>query len=204
MKPSSMEEACYDHSSPTQEYTYHEDEVLETLSLSDLLIYDNNGDPQLDFYPVEDQNANLDTDDHEFEFSSELKKTSLSSSVVFCGKIIPYKEPNVSQNTHKQDQSKKQHKKRRNWRLVSFFKKTRNKLDSSEKLDMKYEVPIKRVSVKMHIRDLKKRQTSMSTRSVSCGSGNSGGNGGGIGYWGLARLLGCGGAGGHNHPKAII
>lgn len=236
MKLSSMEETCYDQNTSTQEYSYHEDEVLDTLSLSDLLIYDNNGDPQLDFYRVDDQNPNLDTDDHEFEFSSELLKTSVSSSVVFCGKIIPYKEPGVSENTHKQDQRKKQHK-RRYWRLVPFFKKSRN-LDSSEKLDLKYEVPIRRVSilasatkprwylfmfgfgssrfpVKMHIRDLKKRQTSMGTRSGGgnkisdgtggCGRGDDGsGSAAGIGSWSLARLLGCGGGGGHHHPKAIV
>ncbi|PWA60432.1 hypothetical protein CTI12_AA378980 [Artemisia annua] len=175
-----MEEACYDQSPPTQD-SYHEDEVIDTLSLSDLMIYDNNGDPH-DFYQLDEQNLNFD-DDEEFEFSSEFLKTSMSNNVIFCGKLIPYKESIVSPSNHKLE-SKKQHKKR--WWISRFFKKSsRSKSNNdSEKLDLRYEqVPIRRVSIlasatkprwyfllfgfgsnsfpaHMHIRDLKKRQTS--------------------------------------------
>ncbi|PWA96002.1 hypothetical protein CTI12_AA029660 [Artemisia annua] len=177
-----MEEACYDQSPPTQD-SYHEDEVIDTLSLSDLMIYDNNGDPH-DFYQLDEQNLD---DDEEFEFSSEFLKTSMSNNVIFCGKLIPYKESIVSPSNHKLE-SKKQHKKR--WWISRFLKKSsRSKSNNdSEKLDLRYEqVPIRRVSIlasatkprwyfllfgfgsnsfpaHMHIRDLKKRQTSVGNK----------------------------------------
>ncbi|KAI3721367.1 hypothetical protein L2E82_32377 [Cichorium intybus] len=65
-----MEEGRYDEYPSTQD-SYYEDERMDTLSLSDLLI-----DTQ-DFYRIDDPNPNLDIDE-EFEFSSELLKTSTS------------------------------------------------------------------------------------------------------------------------------
>ncbi|XP_071705807.1 uncharacterized protein [Rutidosis leptorrhynchoides] len=215
-----MGEASYILNPPTREL-YQDDEVIDTLSLSDLQIYENNGDPQ-GFYQFDDQNLNLDDDDH-FEFSSELLNTSMSNSVVFCGKIIPYKEPNVSQNVHKLE-SKKQNRQR--WKFVKFFKnlsRDKSNIDSKD-LDLKYEVPIRRVSIlasvtkprwyllmfgygsngistQMHIRDLKKRQTSIRFKD---GSENKSSEG--IVSWRLVRFLGCGGGGGGGNcrPNAIM
>lgn len=192
---------------------HQDDEVIDTLSLSDFMIYDNNGDPQ-DFYGLNDQNLN-DFDD-QFEFSSELLKTSVSNSVVFCGKIIPYKESIVSPN--KIMESKKLHK---SHKLVRFFKKSRKPKSHiySEKLDLKYEVPrwylfmfgfgSNSFSAQMHIRDLKKRQTtSLGNKDRRDHDKKSGGNDGGIGSWSLLRFLGCGGGGsgrgGDNHLPMII
>ncbi|KAL7614938.1 hypothetical protein Lser_V15G08639 [Lactuca serriola] len=217
-----MEECRHDEYAPAQD-SYYEDEMIDTLSLSDLLIYDNNVDAK-DFYRVDDPNPNLDDDADQFEFSSELLMTSVSSNVVFCGKIIPYKEPSVSQNTHKPESKKQQKQHKQRWRLVTFFKKPgKSKANiESKKLDLKYDVPIRRVSIlasatkprwyllmfgvgssrfpaQMHIRDLKKRQTSMSIKDVDNKI-----RGGGIGSWRLVRFLGCGGGGGGDSHEAII
>nr|GEY72126.1 hypothetical protein [Tanacetum cinerariifolium] len=219
-----MEEAHYDQNSPTQDL-YHEDEVIDTLSLSDLMIYDNNGDPH-DFYQLDEK---FDADD-EFEFSSELLKTSTTNNVVFCGKIIPFKETNVSQSTYKQLESKKQHTRhKQRWWISRFFKKSsRSKSNKdSEKLDLRYDqVPIRRVSIlasatkprwyfllfgfgsnsfpaHMHINDLKKRQTSAGNKD-SRDNKISSISGGDIGSWRLMRFLGCGGGGENHHQKAIM
>ncbi|KAI3520091.1 hypothetical protein L1887_09315 [Cichorium endivia] len=217
-----MEEGRYDEYPSTKD-SYYEDERMDTLSLSDLLI-----DTQ-DFYRVEDPNPNLDIDE-EFEFSSELLKTSVAHSVVFCGKVIPYKESSVSQNTYKLERKKQQKHHKRKWRFFTFFNKpskSKANLDS-KKLDLKYEAPIRRVSIlasatkprwyllmfgvgssrfpaQMHIRDLKKRQTSMGTKAVKDNK-ISGSNNGGIGSWRLVRFLGCGGSkgGDSHHPNAIV
>ncbi|KAI3808996.1 hypothetical protein L1987_24960 [Smallanthus sonchifolius] len=224
-----MEEDRYVQNPPTQDLN-HEDEVIDTLSLSDLMIYDNNGGPQ-DFYRLNDQNPS--EFDDQFEFSSELLKTSvINNSVVFCGKIIPYKEHIASPNTYKLE-SKTSHKQR--WRFVRVFKKSSKSKSNihSETLDLKFEVPIRRVSnlasaskprwyllmfgfgsssfsAHMHIRDLKKRQTSVGAKDRRDGK-RSGGNGGGIGSWRLLKFLGCGGGDGgrgggggdNHHPTAI-
>lgn len=222
-----MEETRYDENSPTQD-SYFEDDVIDTLSLSDLRINDNDGDQQ-DFYRLDDQNLSFHDED-KFEFSSEFLKTSVNNNIVFCGKIIPYKEPSVYQNTQKPE-NKKQHKHhKQRWWFVRYFKKSRRSKSNidSEKLDLKYEVPIRRVSIlasstkprwyllmfglgsssfpgQMHIRDLKKRQTSMGSKD-SKDNKTITSNGGGIGSWRLVKFLGCGGGGGDgdNHHTNVI
>lgn len=219
-----MEQARFVQKLLTQEL-YNEDEVIDSPSLSDFLMYATNGDPK-EFNQLDNQNHSFDSDD-QFEFSSELMKTSMDKNVVFCGKIIPYKENSVSQNTHKVD-IKKQHKHHKDrWSFVRFFKKSCTSKSSFdlEKDDLKYEVPIQRVSLMasssksrwhllvsgfgsighqehhMHIRDLKKRQTSIRTKD-NRDNNKSGGNGGGIWSRSIIRFLGCGGGGGggvNNH-----
>ncbi|KAJ0558285.1 hypothetical protein HanRHA438_Chr07g0318831 [Helianthus annuus] len=201
--------------SPTQDSNHHEDEVFDTLSLSDFMIYDNNGDPQ-DFFRLKDENPS-DFDD-QFEFSSELLKTSMNNSVVFCGKIIPYKESSVSPNTHKLESKKLQTSHKQRWRFFKKSSKSKTHMIYSEKHELKYEVPIRRVSIltsatkprwyllmfgfgsnsysaQMHIRDLKKRQTSIGTKD-RMDDKKSGGDDGGRESWSLVRFLGCGGGGG--------
>ncbi|KAL8210653.1 hypothetical protein R6Q57_005090 [Mikania cordata] len=220
-----MEEQYYIQSPSTQD-AYHEDEAIDVLSLSDLMIYDNNGDPQ-DFYTLKDQNP-IDFDD-EFEFSSELLKTSINNSVVFCGKIIPYKESIVSPKIHNFE-SKRSHKQR--WTFLRVFKKSSKPKSNiySETLDLKYEVPIRRVSIlasatkprwhlllfgfgsgsfstQMHIRDLKKRRTSMGIKDRRDGKKRDEDDRG-VGSWRLMRFLGCGSGGDrggchHHHRNAV-
>ncbi|KAI3705186.1 hypothetical protein L1987_75420 [Smallanthus sonchifolius] len=207
----------YIQNPPTQD-SNHEDEVIDMLSLSDLMIYDNNGGPH-DLYRLNDENPS--EFDDQFEFSSELLKTSvINNSVVFCGKIIPYKESNIaSPNTYKLE-SKTSHKQR--WRFVRVFKKSKSNIHS-ETLDLKFEVPIRRVSIlasaskprwyllmfgfgsssfssQMHIRDLKKRRTSVGAKDHR----RDGKKSGGIGSWRLVKFLGCGGGGGDDHHPIAI
>ncbi|KAK1421250.1 hypothetical protein QVD17_23439 [Tagetes erecta] len=192
---------------------HQDDEVIDTLSLSDFMIYDNNGDPQ-DFYRLNEQLDDPSDFDDQFEFSSELLKTSVTNSVVFCGKIIPYKE-SINVSPHKMESKKL----RKSHKFVGFFKKSRKPKSHiySEKLDLKYEVPrwylfmfgfgSNSFSAQMHIRDLKKRQTSMGKKDRIDHGKKSGGNDGGIGSWSLLRFLGCGGGGGRggdNHLPMII
>ncbi|KAI3799746.1 hypothetical protein L1987_35047 [Smallanthus sonchifolius] len=187
-------------------YNVHEDEVIDTLSLSDFLIYeyDNNGDPQ-EFYKLD----NIDNLDDQFEFSSDLLKTSVNNSVVFCGNIIPYKEPTISQNSLKLESKKLQKSHKHRWRLVRFLKRSSR---SESKVDQTKRVSILASETKprwylfmfgfgsssftaqLQVRDLKKRQTSMGTKDRS-DSKIGGGKGGGTGYWRLVKLLGCGGGG---------
>ncbi|CAK9152224.1 unnamed protein product [Ilex paraguariensis] len=86
------------------------DEAEETLSLCDLPIY--NDSARYEDFSEQHQNfsssSSSPSDQDCFEFFSEdwIKGSSFSSEkIVFCGKIIPCKEP-VSEDTHKKESNK--------------------------------------------------------------------------------------------------
>lgn len=81
----------------------HDAEAEETLSLCDLPIYSD--ESNRDDYYKQDYSASFDNDgDNFFEFSSDDFSVSNSAysgsdNIIFCGKLIPYKQPSDSQNT---------------------------------------------------------------------------------------------------------
>ncbi|KAK9283639.1 hypothetical protein L1049_011889 [Liquidambar formosana] len=75
------------------------DEAEETLSFCDLPIY--NDAAEWDDFSKEDQSSSDDQEEF-FEFFSQdlTASTCPAESIIFCGKLIPYKQP-LSQKTHK-------------------------------------------------------------------------------------------------------
>ncbi|KAG6602331.1 hypothetical protein SDJN03_07564, partial [Cucurbita argyrosperma subsp. sororia] len=79
----------------------HDEEAEETLSLCDLPGYSD--ESKCDDYSKQDQSASFDNEDTLFEFFSDDFSVSDSAysgsdSIIFCGKLIPYKQPCDSQN----------------------------------------------------------------------------------------------------------
>ncbi|XP_038889700.1 uncharacterized protein LOC120079551 [Benincasa hispida] len=84
-------------------YQHDEEEAVETLSLCDLPIYSDESNCDDYSKPDDDQSASFDNEDTFFEFFSDDFSVSNSTysgsdNIIFCGKLIPYKQPNDSQN----------------------------------------------------------------------------------------------------------
>ncbi|KAK4578897.1 hypothetical protein RGQ29_028817 [Quercus rubra] len=122
---------------PVEENTDFEDpyEGEETLSLCDLPSYSDASN--WDDYSKEGQSLSCDSNDF-FEFFSEdftastCSTTAANKSIIFCGKLIPYKEelPNHPEKPH-QNQEKQNHTRKKRvfrWKSLSF-----NKTRSSSK-----------------------------------------------------------------------
>ena len=117
---------------PVEENTDFEDpyEGEETLSLCDLPSYSVASN--WDDYSKEDQRLSSDSTNDFFEFFSEdftastCSTTAANKSIIFCGKLIPYKEelPNHPEKPH-QNQEKQNHTRKKRvfrWKSLSFNK----------------------------------------------------------------------------------
>ncbi|KAF1884754.1 hypothetical protein Lal_00028640 [Lupinus albus] len=92
------------HSPSTLLQDPYEEDQEETLSLCDLPTYTSDSAQWDDYFSIErhsslqsnDDGDNDDNDDF-FEFSSEefttLSHETTAKSIIFCGKLIPFKEP---------------------------------------------------------------------------------------------------------------
>lgn len=209
------------------------DELEETLSLCDLPMYSHEGER---FYSSESQGSNsLWTSDHDqdcFEFFSEELNSFPPENIVFCGKLITSKKP-ISENPipveNKQQSSRK-------WRLRRFFRWKFNSSKKSpcvknkkeHKLQNRYEIPYKKVSVltssssgksrwylflfgitrfptEMELRDMKNRQSRRHSRDPSLPMfqlNHNVGRNSCRGLWGLIKALSCGGSGGSHQKNA--
>ncbi|KAI3758053.1 hypothetical protein L6452_05600 [Arctium lappa] len=161
----------------TTQYT-NDDKDEDTLSLSDIPMY---CDQTIEFQ-VEDQSMNDDYE-QDFEFSSEMMTPCHDSSnpVVFCGKVIQVSSPNIQIL-----RSKKQHRHCNRPRTCILRKVSIlvSKTKSRWYLFM-FGFGSSRFPKEMHIRDLRKRQTSVRSKFDSHG----------IQSQGLIWFLGCGGGG---------
>lgn len=194
-----------------------DEEDDETLSLCDLPIYGESAD-----YSKEDQSSSSSSDGFEF-FSEEWSSTSFpADNILFCGKLIPYKEHKVSNNPHKLEINKQpkcinevssslSHAPSFN----SVLKKCVDNIGKCEKkndvLDRRITIlksPTKsrwflflfgstRVSTEMEIREIRKRQNKKILPLRSSGGGRIRGKG----WWKLIRALGCSS---HHHADAMI
>ncbi|XP_059669168.1 uncharacterized protein LOC132314309 [Cornus florida] len=127
----SSQDSLMDHQNPNpimQGLDDHE-EAEETLSLCDLPIY--SGAAESENFSKEYQSSSFSSSDQDyFEFFSEEWSTPTTTypldnkNVVFCGKLIPYKQP-VSIHTHNLETTKHKNPKRRGlfrWQSGSFNK----------------------------------------------------------------------------------
>ncbi|CAK9308744.1 unnamed protein product [Citrullus colocynthis] len=83
-------------------YPGDEEEAAETISLCDLPIYSDESNCD-DYSKQDDQSGSFDNEDTFFEFFSDdfsVSNSAYSGSddIIFCGKLIPYKQPNDPQN----------------------------------------------------------------------------------------------------------
>ncbi|OIW01540.1 hypothetical protein TanjilG_19466 [Lupinus angustifolius] len=94
---------------------YYEEDQEDTLSLCDLPTYSSDSAQWDDYFSIERQSStqtNDDDDDNDdfFEFSSEEFTTSIhettAKNIIFCGKLIPFKEP---PQQHRNDQTSDVH-----------------------------------------------------------------------------------------------
>lgn len=90
------------HTSINEDSNPQDEEAEETLSLCDLPIYSD--ESNCDDYSKQDQSGSFDVEDALFEFCSDDFSVSNSScsgsdNIIFCGKLISYKQPSDSQNT---------------------------------------------------------------------------------------------------------
>ncbi|XP_059669169.1 uncharacterized protein LOC132314310 [Cornus florida] len=103
------------------------DEAEETLSLCDLPIYRDASESENFF--KEYQSSSWSSDQDYFEFFSEEWSTPTTTyppdnNIIFCGKLIPYKQP-VSIDTHKLESTNHKNPKRRGlfrWKSESLNK----------------------------------------------------------------------------------
>ncbi|PSS04639.1 Uncharacterized protein CEY00_Acc20495 [Actinidia chinensis var. chinensis] len=187
--------------------TDHQDEAEETLSFCDLPIYSSSDSAEWDKFSKEDHSfsclsssSSSSSSSHGdfFEFFSEDYWSSTTSTtsplqgnIVFCGKLIPFKEPLTIITTRELESPKKgggsvvaaQRAKSR-WQLLMFGLV---RLPASE----------------MEMRDIRIRQRQRRRRVLAVGlGGKTGGEEGkgkgkgkgGKGLWGLIRAMGCGGS----------
>ncbi|KAK9283391.1 hypothetical protein L1049_011633 [Liquidambar formosana] len=114
------------------------DEAEETLSLCDLAIY--NDAAEWDDYSKEDQSSSGDQEEEFFEFFSEdiTALTRPAENIIFCGKLIPYKQP-VSEKTHQpQDNNTEKHPKTRSlFRWKSRSSSNKSKASRADGVDSK-------------------------------------------------------------------
>lgn len=150
------------------------DEAEDTLSLCDLPIY---GDFRCDDWSddcLSKESRASDPDQDFFEFSShEFDSQSLpSESVVFCGKIIPYKKPILtSERPHKPG---KQRRRLSRWMSLLFqwgISSNRSCVDKYGSLQNSrwhlFVFGLGRFPVEMELRDIKTRQSRLKWKAPS-------------------------------------
>ncbi|KAI3761778.1 hypothetical protein L1987_52200 [Smallanthus sonchifolius] len=163
-----------DKPNPSTKSNSNEEDEEDTLSLSGLFMY---SDKNIEFW-VENRSTSHEFE-QDFEFSSEMMLTSHDSSnpVVFCGNVIQVSPQNI-----------KKQQKRHEMRLASKTK--------SRWYVLMFGFGPNRYPRKMHIRDLKERQTSVKRacgdRCRVCEERDEGGR---MRTRGFIRFLGCGGGG---------
>lgn len=187
-------------------------EAEEALSLCDLPIY-SDVDANWDDYSKEEQRLSSDNDFFEF-FSEDFSTASTcsdtaSKNIIFCGKLIPYRELPDPEKAHDTRQTETKKGGFLRWKSLSFNKKK----GSSSNCDFS----VGKVSVlapatksrwylflfgmaglptEMELRDIKIRQSrlrSQSSMTVECDEMVKGGNARrrGNGLWRLLSVLGC-------------
>uniref|UniRef100_A0A2N9EVY6 Uncharacterized protein n=1 Tax=Fagus sylvatica TaxID=28930 RepID=A0A2N9EVY6_FAGSY len=174
-------------------------EAEETLSLCDLPIYSDASN--WDDYSKEDQSlSSSDNNDEFFEFFSEELTASTCSTttiqnknIIFCGKLIPYKElPEKSQNQETNNVNTNKTTPRKVGKVTMLASPTKSRW-------YLYMFGMTRFPTEMELRDIKTRQSrikspSMMFRSVECDDmvkGNEDESRRGNGMWRLLRILGC-------------
>uniref|UniRef100_A0A5B7CAY1 Uncharacterized protein n=1 Tax=Davidia involucrata TaxID=16924 RepID=A0A5B7CAY1_DAVIN len=221
---SSVMEDPMDRENPNMEDL---DEAEETLSFCDLLIYSDAVD--WEDFSKEDQSSSSSSSSSDqenyFEFFSEEWNTNTpttTGNIIFCGKLIPYKDPAAASVADELEINKKQQKPKNRWLFRSWNSNSFNKSNSSKSNGTKasrvsiltspaksrwylYAFGLARFPTKMDLGEMKNRQSRQGPSTMFRWDGGDEklavGGSRGMGLWGLIRDLGCGG---HRHANAVV
>ncbi|XP_059627167.1 uncharacterized protein LOC132269960 [Cornus florida] len=204
-------------------YIPDSDEAEERLSFCDLPMYSDAADWE-NLY-AQDQTSYSSSEQDNFEFFSDEWNTATTyppRNIIFCGKLIPYKESVSTGKSHELKNSKQQKQEKRGlfcWNSSSFAKpKTSKSGKSDNKCGFKVQkvklvtspsksrwylfmFGLARFPTKMELKDMKRRRNRQAGPTLFRSDGG-GHKSGGKGWWGLVRALGCGSGG--QYTDAVV
>ncbi|XP_059627168.1 uncharacterized protein LOC132269961 [Cornus florida] len=212
---------------PNPNYVPDSDEAEERLSFCDFPMYSDAAD--WENLCTQDQTSYSSSKQDYFEFFSDEWNTTTEAAttypprnIIFCGKLIPYKESVSCDKSRELEENRQQKHEKRGlfrWNSSSFTKpKTSKSGKSDDKCGFKVQkvklvtspsksrwylfmFGLARFPTEMELKDLKRRRNRQAGATLfrSDGGGDKSRE---KGWWGLVRALGCGSGG--QYTDAVV